>query len=790
LNIQDIKDQFRNGNQKAAIDYCHQLLKKSPKDIELIKLLGKMYGLIGDYKNAVQMNKKAHQLNQYDEEVIYNLAYLERQSLHYVEAKKWIELLLKLNPQSYEAWVSLVEIHMKLGNYETSLERSSAALQFAKGNPNPSIYLIRAICLKHLKRYHEAIVELEVFDLRQPNVIEVMIEFGENYLALNETDLVEKYFQAAIQIPPRELNDIFIKTKAKLYFNQLEDVLVDYDFLIQHQFKIVETLHLKARLLMNFSRYDEALINLKKAEGLGDIDVLKSFGELLYHTKNHVAAISYLNQYLNTKPKDAHALMWKASNYLELNELEEAIQCFKQVLQIDPKWPLAQGFLIHELQAFCNWNNLDQERKIIQDLLSDKVPAVSPFQALSIFEDSQILQKVAQLYIELFKEEKQYKRHQFQVQGQRKKIKIGYFSPDLGQHAVSYLAIELFELHNRDEFEIYGFSLLNRKHDNFKQRVIDGFDHFLDVSTKSNDEIVQIARDLNIDIAIDLCGFTAENRFKIFESRVAPIQVSYLGYLGSMCHLMDYIIADEVLIPEENLQYFSEKVIYLPSYQINDRKKEASKKEFSKEDLGIPKDAFVFGSFNNSYKITPEIFKVWMELLKEVPQSVLMLSAPQAQVKENLLREAQKYSIDTNRIIFSERVAREEYLTRLKLIDLFLDTPIYGAGTTASDVLWMGVPVLTILGKSFPARIASSVLTSFGMPELIVNNLNEYKLTAKRIAQNESEFLQIKNKVASLISASQLFDSETTTRNIEKAYLEIYQRYLNGQVPDHIKLLP
>jgi predicted O-linked N-acetylglucosamine transferase (SPINDLY family) len=421
-------------------------------------------------------------------------------------------------------------------------------------------------------------------------------------------------------------------------------------------------------------------------------------------------------------------------------------------------------------------------------LLSDKVPAVTPFQALSIFDDSQILQKVAQLYIELFKDKKQYKRHQFQVQSQRKKIKIGYFSPDFGQHAVSYLAVELFKLHNRDQFEIYGFSLLNRKQDSFKQRVIEGFDHFFDVSSKSDNEIVQIARDLNIDIAIDLCGFTAENRFKIFESRVAPIQVSYLGYLGSMCHLMDYIIADEVLIPEENLPYFSEKVIYLPSYQINDRKREASKKAVFKEDLGIHSDVFVFGSFNNSYKITPEIFKVWMELLKEVPKSVLMLSAPQTQVKVNLLREAEKYSIDVNRIIFSERVSREEYLTRLKLIDLFLDTPIYGAGTTASDALWMGVPVLTILGKSFPARIASSVLTSFGMQELIVNNLEEYKLTAVRLARNESGYLQIKNKVASLISTCLLFDSETTTRNIEKAYLEIYQRYLDGQLPDHIRI--
>jgi len=470
LTLQDIKNQFRNGNQKVAIDSCHQLLKKSPKDIELIKLLGKMYGLIGDYKNAIQMNKKAHHLNECDEEVIYNLAYLERQSLHFVEAKKWVEFLLKLNPKSYEAWISLVEIHMKLGQYQTSLEHSKEALQYSKNDPNPSIYLIRAICLKNLKRYLEAIEELEIFNKRQPNVIEVMIEFGENYLGLNKIDLVEKYFQAAIQIPPRELNDVFIKTKAKLYFNQIEEVLVDYDFLIQHQFKILETVHLKARLLMNFSRYDEALIHLKRGEVLGDFDVLKSFGELFYHTKNHVAAISYLNKYLYTKPKDTHALMWKASNHLELNELEEAIKCFKQVLQIDLKWPLAQGFLLHQLQTLCSWENIDKEIQVLKDLIQAQKPAATPFMSLSFFDDARVQQQVAHLYIEYFKEKVQFKIHQFHSRQHSQKIKIGYFSPDFGQHAVSYLAVELFELHNRYHFEIYGFSLLNRKHDNFKTK--------------------------------------------------------------------------------------------------------------------------------------------------------------------------------------------------------------------------------------------------------------------------------------------------------------------------------
>jgi predicted O-linked N-acetylglucosamine transferase (SPINDLY family) len=253
--------------------------------------------------------------------------------------------------------------------------------------------------------------------------------------------------------------------------------------------------------------------------------------------------------------------------------------------------------------------------------------------------------------------------------------------------------------------------------------------------------------------------------------------------------IVDYIFADQTLIPEHNIQYYSENIIYLPSYQINDKRREASKKEFVKRDLGIPPDVFVFGSFNNSYKITPEIFKVWMDLLKELPQSVLMLSAPQEQVKVNLLKEAEKYSIDTNRIIFSERVAREEYLTRLKLIDLFLDTPIYGAGTTASDALWMGVPVLTVLGNSMPSRIASSVLNSFGMPELITNNLDEYKSLAIHLAQDRNEFARIKIKTKTLIDESLLFDSVKNTKYIEKAYQIIHQRRKDNLQADHVIIM-
>jgi hypothetical protein len=493
---------------------------------------------------------------------------------------------------------------------------------------------------------------------------------------------------------------------------------------------------------------------------------------------------------LSANKEDANAWLWRAKNLLELNRRSEAIKDLLQALEIDQDLPFALSFLVHQLQHLCYWRILEEYKQRLNQAIETKKTPAMPFITLSTFDDPKIQQIAIKQYLDYFRlKPNLIPLETFNSAKEKDKIKVAYFSPDFGDHPVSYLAVEMFELHDRSKFEIYAFSLNNIGSNPFKSRVVNSFDHFIDVSTKSDEEVIDLAKSLGIDIAVDLCGITAKNRHNIFAKRVAPLQLSYLGYLGTMGGLVDYILADQVLIPEQNTQYYSEKIIYLPSYQINDRKKNNSDEIISRSDLGIPSEAFVYGSLNNSYKISPEIFSVWMDLLKEVQNSVLLLSAPQDVIKENLLKEAQNHSVDSNRIIFFERVQREKYLSYLKLIDLFLDTPGYGAGTTASDALWMGVPVLTVQGNSMPARIASSVLNSFGMPELITNSLNEYKTLAIHLAQDRNEFNSIKNKTQSLIDKSLLFDSVKTTKHIEKAYEMIQQRRKDNLPVDHVVIV-
>ena len=327
-----------------------------------------------------------------------------------------------------------------------------------------------------------------------------------------------------------------------------------------------------------------------------------------------------------------------------------------------------------------------------------------------------------------------------------KKIRIGYYSADFRAHAMSYLLVNLFEQHDKSKFELIAFSFGSGKNDEIKNRVSNSFDKFIDVNLKSDKEIFQLSRDLKIDIAVDLMGFTQNNRFNIFVQRCAPIQVNYLGYPGtSGSNCIDYLIADKILIPKQNQKYFSEKIIYMPDlYQVNDSKRKISDKVFTKKELRLPEDGFVFCCFNQSYKITPYVFDIWMRLLKRIDGSVLWLIKDSDIGVNNLKKEAQKRGVEPDRIIFADKMSNAEHLARHRLADLFIDTFPYTAHTTCSDALWSSLPVVTRIGQSFASRVSASLLTAIGLSELITKTEKEYEELTFKIANNKSLLNEIK----------------------------------------------
>ncbi|MBU3578377.1 hypothetical protein ICN24_10285, partial [Polynucleobacter sp. UK-Kesae-W10] len=358
------------------------------------------------------------------------------------------------------------------------------------------------------------------------------------------------------------------------------------------------------------------------------------------------------------------------------------------------------------------------------------------------------------------------------------KIRIGYFSADLNNHAVAILTAQLFETHRRDQFEIIAFSLGVDDHSPVRQRMTKAFDQFIDASHMSDMAIAQLARQKGIDIAVDLGGFTGDARMGIFAYRAAPIQLSYIGYLGTLgVPYMDYLIADATIIPPGFESYYCEQIVRLPSYQVNDSQRKIANTVFTRQALGLPQEGFVFACFNNNYKILPATFDRWMRILKATPGSVLFLYAENDWVKSNLQKEAKARGIEPERLVFGERLPADEYLARYQVCDLFLDTLPYNAGTTASDALWAGLPVLTLMGQSFASRVAASLLNAIGLPELITTTPEQYEARAIELALQPETLIAIKAKLAANRLSTPLFDTPLFTKHLESAYQQMYERY-------------
>jgi predicted O-linked N-acetylglucosamine transferase (SPINDLY family) len=357
------------------------------------------------------------------------------------------------------------------------------------------------------------------------------------------------------------------------------------------------------------------------------------------------------------------------------------------------------------------------------------------------------------------------------------RIRVGYFSADFRMHPVSLLTAELYERHDRSKFEIMAFALGPEANDPMRARLVRGFDRFIEVRNHSDRQVASLARQLGIDIAVDLGGFTRHSRPKIFALRAAPVQISYIGYLGTMgAPYIDYLVADPTIIPRERQQDYAEKILYLPSYQVNDSQRHIADRIFSRKELGLPQTGFVFSCFNANYKILLSTFEIWMRILKRVESSVLFLYAENPTAAQNLRKQAHRHGIDTDRIVFGERIPVEYYLARMRSMDLFLDTLPYNAGTTASDALWAGLPVLTCMGQAFAGRVGASLLRAIDLPELITTSAAEYENLAVHLASNPAQLAAIREKLEANRLTTRLFDTDLFTRNLEAAFTVIHER--------------
>jgi predicted O-linked N-acetylglucosamine transferase (SPINDLY family) len=508
-------------------------------------------------------------------------------------------------------------------------------------------------------------------------------------------------------------------------------------------------------------------------------------GAALNELKLYQEALTSYEKAIEINPAYAEAWANKGLTLRELKRYSEAISCFENAIQIDPYIDYLLGDSIHTKMLINNWNDLIFRIQMLYDNLEEYPKLISAFDSLLISDAPDLQLKIAKIWAEdLYPLQETLPKLVKQV---NKKIRVGYFSADFGDHPVSYLTSELFELHDKNQFELVALSLGHRNNNEMLKRLKKSFNQFIHVGDRSDREIALLSRELGIDIAVDLGGYTKDSRPGIFSFRAAPIQLSYIGYLGTMgTNFIDYILADPTLIPMELQEFYSEKIVYLPSYQVNDSQKKISEKPFKRDDFGLPKNTFVFCCFNNNFKILPETFSGWMRILKAVDGSVLFLYASNPSSQAYLQAEAKARGIATNRLIFGNAMPREEYLARYRSCDLFLDTTPYNAGTTASDALWAGLPVLTLIGNTFAARMAASLLVAIDLPELITHSQAEYERLAIDIAKNPKKLESLKNRLEENRLTTPLFNTPLFTKHLETAYAKIYSRYQADLPPDHL----
>ncbi len=510
-------------------------------------------------------------------------------------------------------------------------------------------------------------------------------------------------------------------------------------------------------------------------------------GNTLRALKRYDEAIAHYDRALSLRPHDFEAWSNKGRTLNELKHYDQAIFHYEKALSLNPTIDWIYGELVHAKMKICSWLGLAQSLEDISKKVMANEKVAHPFMLLALNDYALLQKKSSQIYVQ--------SQDPFNpVLGpilkrpESQKIRVGYFSADFKNHPVAFLIAELFEIHDRSQFEIFGFSFGPIVDDEMRQRLIKSFDQFVEVTTNSDVEVAKLSRDLNIDIAVDLTGFTQDARTGIFAHRAAPIQINYLGYPGTMgADYMDYIIADKTLISVESQSCYSEKVVYLPnSYQANDRKRLISDRQFSRQELGLPENGFVFCCFNNNFKILPATFEGWMRILKAVEGSILWLFQDNSWAVENLKKEAEKQGISGDRLVFAERLPLPEHLARHRQADLFLDTFPYNAHTTTSDALWSGLPVLTLMGKSFASRVAASLLNAIGLPELITSTQEEYEALAIELATNPQKLTDIKFNLARNRLTTPLFDTPLFTKNIEAAYIQMMERYQIDSKLDHI----
>lgn len=745
----------QQGQFEQAIMLYSDILKIEPKHFDAIHLLGVVADQTKNHALGAELIAQAIAINPNNADAHFNRGNALKDLNQVDEAIASYDKAIALNPRYTKAYGNRGIAQQKLGRLAAAVASYDKAISLSAGSADVHLYLNRGHALQELRQFDAAVASYDKAIGVKPDYVVVYIDRGNALNGLKQFDAAVADYDKAIGLDPNNANAYYNRGNALAELRKLNAAVASYDRAIALNPGFAEAYSNRGVVLKELRQLDAAIASYDKAIALTD-DLAQSYnnrGGLFKERKRHI----------------------------------EAFADFDRAYSLDPNLTGAEGSRLHSKMYLCDWSDFEDDRRRLEAAVDSKKANVAPFAFMSISHSAGAQLNCARTWAsknfpvsndpvwrgEIYKHDK---------------IRIGYVSSDYREHPIAYLTAGVFDAHDKAQFELIAISTGPSDNSGIRARLEGAFDKFIDAGALGANEIAKRIKEEEIDILVDLNGFTEGARPDIFARRPAPIQMNYLsGTMGAS--YIDYIIGDPVIIPESHRGFYQEKIAYLPhTYLPNDYKGQVlPDRPLNRSDFGLPENGFVFCAFNNSFKLNPRLFQKWMAILRAVEGSVLWLTFQNDDASGNLRREASAARVDPDRLVFAERVpSYHDHLSRHRLADLFLDAIPFNAHTTACDALWAGLPVLTQIGEAFSARVAASLLTAIDLPELVTQSPDEFENLAIELANDAGKLNAIKEKLLKNLLTKPLFNTQLYTRHLESAYKTMYERYQGGLSPEYI----
>jgi len=780
----------RQGRLHDAERLYRDALRESPRDFDTLHLFGVLKLQQGGMSDALPLLQQAIEVRPNALDVLSNLSVALLALNRPAEALANFDKILAVKPQDASALFGRGTVLAQLGRADEALLSLDRALS-VKPDHVPALFN-RGTILAGMGRYPGALAAYDQVIALVPGHVDALNNRGNVLAQLERYAEAVASYDRALTLKPDHIGVLTNRSAALRQIRRYDEALANADRVLAVDPNHIDALNSRGNTLLALNRATEAIACYERILKLKDDnpEALVNSAFAFQALGQYAEALQYADNAIAVDPEYGNAFLVRGHALAKLDRQDEAAQSYEQALALDPDHPYAFGASIGTYLAACNWTRIEGLLPVIEEQVAAAKVVIPPFTLLGLPVSPATQLHCARHFVR--RQLPQDAPIAASAHPRTDKIKVAYLSADFRRHPVGYGIVGLLEEHDRARFEVHAVSYGPDEGGEPRARIAAAVDRFHDVRERTDREVAALISELAVDIVIDITGHTENSRIGLLAYRPAPIQVSYFGYPGTTgADFIDYVLADRIVLPADQQPFFSEKIVHLPdSYQVNDARRQTAPVAPTRSDIGLPEDAFVFTCFNNAHKISRPILELWARILRACPNSVLWLYYVNDSALANIQQELMSNSIDPARVILAPYVDQPDHLARLGLADLFLDTLPYNAHTTASDALWMGVPVLTCLGSTFAGRVAASLLQAVGLPELVTSSLDEYESLALKLAGDPALLGSLRERLAQNRLSYPLFDTARLARHVEAAYTTMWGTWRRGEPPKAFSVDP